>query len=138
MRTLKQILILLFISSAFILNSQNNKNANDRDLSARQSLAAKYLKENYFSYKSAEAKASHIIILEAFMKTSEVISLNIDKVGDAEDKANLISFIGGLNSILVLTPTWNDLVKLEKEKLLFEDKAANRTPQLLENKAQQK
>ncbi len=137
MRTLKQILILLFISSAFILNAQN-KNTNDKDLSIRRSMAAKYLKENYYTYRSAEAKAAHVVMLEAFMKNSEVISINTEKVGDVEDKANLNSFIGGLNSIIILTPTWDDLVKLEKEKLLFEDKASNRTPQLLENKAQQK
>ncbi|MEO6304834.1 MAG: hypothetical protein ABIP51_16860 [Bacteroidia bacterium] len=137
MRTIKKILIVLLVSNVFISIAQN-KNVSDNDLLLRQSLAAKYLKENFFDYKTAEAKASHIIILTAFEKNSEIIKLNVDKVADAADRANLNSFIGGLNSILVLTPTWTDLVKLEKEKLLFEDRAMNRKPQLEENKTERK
>lgn len=137
MKTIKRILIILLVLNVFISVAQN-KNVNTNDQPLRQSLAAKYLKENFFDYKTAEAKAAHAIILKAFENKSEVINLNLNNINEPTDKANLTSFIGGLNSILVLTPSWDDLVKLEKDKLLFEDKAGNRTPQLLENKAQQK
>ncbi|MBA2610337.1 MAG: hypothetical protein H0U95_00095 [Bacteroidetes bacterium] len=137
MKTIKKLLIVLIVLNVFISVAQNKSFATN-DLPLRQSLAAKYLKENFFDYKTAEAKASHAIILKAFEKTSEIINLNLNNVADPEDKANLNSFIGGLNSILILTPNWDDLVKLEKDKLIFEDKALNRKPQFEENKAQQK
>ncbi|MCE3229524.1 MAG: hypothetical protein K0S32_4075 [Bacteroidetes bacterium] len=129
--------ILLFIFLSVFSFAQNGKGDNN-DLQLRQAMAAKYLKENSFDYKTGEAKAAHNILLEAFTKNSVVVNITTENIPDAGDKANVISLIGGLNSILVLTPTWQDLVKLEKQKVLFEDRALNRNPQLLENKAQQK
>ena len=76
MKTIKRILIILLVLNVFISVAQN-KNVNTNDQPLRQSLAAKYLKENFFDYKTAEAKASHAIILKAFENKPEVINLNL-------------------------------------------------------------
>jgi hypothetical protein len=122
---------LLFGTDMF---AQINKIIIEDDISIRQSLSAKYLKENFYEYKTAEAKSYHNILLSVFVEKTKIVNFNLDKISDQDDKKNIISFIEGLNSLLIITPSWEDIIRLEKERLLFEDRAASRTPHLLENK----
>lgn len=133
---MKTTILIGFLIFSLNLFSQQNTNiaSPENDLLARRGLAAGYLKENNYDYKSGHAKAIHNILMEAFCKNGVVIFLDYKNVPNEDDKQNIISFVEGLNSILIITPTWEELVTLEKNKVLAEDRYSRRQPVLIENK----
>jgi hypothetical protein len=131
MKRIFLISLLFFTVTAF---SQQKPLSPEKDVLIRKGLACQYLKENYFDYKTGTARAAHNLLLEVYKKHAEIAPVDLNTITDSGDRANLQSFIGGLSSIELLTPTWNDLLTLEKNKVLQEDRAMRRTPYYPENK----
>jgi hypothetical protein len=133
---MKNIVLSFLLILSFSLFSQQKpvlSIAVDKDLLIRKSLSCQYLTENQYEYVTADGKAMHNLLLEAFKLHGEIINVDVNAITNIKDKANLQSFIGGLNSILLLTPSWNDLLTFEKNRILLEDKALRRKPYYSEN-----
>lgn len=91
----------------------------------RSSYASYYLnevqEENYtFNTPSGEATAN--IILKAYRDLQPIPDISLDKL-DPTDKIKVEQLISKLNDLSKNPPTWDEILKMEKEYLIKWDKA---------------
>lgn len=125
MNFIKQSLITVFLLIPFFIFSQSTVKDISKDELIRASYASYYIDEvqeaNYiFNTPSGEAKAN--IILKVYRDLLIIPEVSLDNI-DAEDKAKIEKLIQKLNQLSKNPPSWDEIVLLEKERLINWDKA---------------
>lgn len=123
----KQILFSLsFALISFFVSAQNQKSDNKNDGLIRAGYASYYIEEASeaaaYAYDTPYGEACANIILKAYrdlLQIPETSSLPID----ANDKMKINQLVTKLNQLRTNPPSWEELFKLEKERLIQWDKA---------------
>lgn len=117
MNNYKLLLIGFIFISFFTLQAQDN-----HDKSSRAVMASTYLPE--YTYETLDGEAAAKLILSTFKITKTIPQINI--VGSINDRATIEKLVLQLKQLLDNPPTWDELLVLEKDRLLQEDKALRR------------
>jgi hypothetical protein len=117
MNNYKLLLIGFIFISSFTLQAQDAHDKNNRAV-----MALTYLPE--YTYETLDGDAAAKLILSAFKITKSIPQINI--VGSIKDRATIEKLVLQLKQLLDNPPTWDELLVLEKDRLLQEDKALRR------------
>jgi len=115
---------LSLVLVSFLSFAQNQKSDNKNDGLIRASYASYYIEEASESvvYATPYGEACANIILKAYrdlLQIPETSSLPID----ASDKMKIDQLVTKLNQLRTNPPSWEEIFKLEKERLIQWDKA---------------
>lgn len=115
---------LSLVLVSFFSFSQNQKSDNKNDGLIRAGYASYYIEEasEAFAYDTPYGEACANIILKAYrdlLQIPETSALPID----ASDKMKIDQLVTKLNQLRANPPSWEELFKLEKERLIQWDKA---------------
>ena len=119
----KTILLSLSLTLVSVLSfAQNQKVDSKKDDLIRASYASYYIDETNAAYDTPYGEACANIILKAYrglLQIPETSSLPID----ASDKIKIDQLVTKLNQLRTNPPSWEEIFKLEKERLIQWDKA---------------
>lgn len=115
----------LLIFSAFLSLSVTGQ-VHSNDEAARKRLLLPYLEQAYFEYTTAEAEAVANTLKNSYLQSLHLPSIDYSNLAK-NDQLKLESLFFGLKSLLTNpTPSWEEIIELEKARLLREDSALRR------------